>query len=94
MATSRYQNTKNKDYDYHNTFPDVSIQDVISDDDFYYTVKDRERIDQLANRFLGDGRYWWIICLANNISMPFGDGLKPGSIIRIPRNINNVLKHI
>lgn len=94
MAISRYRNTKNSEYDYQNTFPSISIEQTKSDEDFYYTLKDGDRLDLLAKKFYNEGRYWWIIALANNIDLPFGDETKPGTIIRIPRNINFVVSNL
>ena len=91
MAVSRYEKTKNENFDYHNTFRNIDIESIKADDDFFYVIKDRERIDQLARRFLGDGRYWWVICLLNGFDNAFDAEIMPGITIRIPRNINNVL---
>mgnify|MGYP001566277498 CR=1 FL=1 len=92
MAISRYQDLKNEKFDYINTFPAIKIDDIISNDDFFYTIKDKERIDQISRKFLSDGRYWWAICIVNNLSNPFQ--IKPGSIIRIPRDINKILSKL
>ena len=94
MAISRYINTENDNFDYQNTFKQVQIDDIIADDDFFYVLKDRERLDQIARRFLGDGRYWWIICLMNAFDGPFDKRMIPGTIIRITRNINNVISKL
>ena len=94
MAISRYDKTKNVNFDYHDTQRSVKIEDIISDDDFFYVLKDRERLDQLSRRFLGDGKYWWIICMLNNFDGPFDPNLIPGTIIRITRNINNVISKL
>ena len=60
MPISRYDNTQNETIDIQNTFPAINVENLQSNDDFFYIIKDRERIDQLARRFLGDGRYWWV----------------------------------
>ena len=91
MAISRYVHTKNEDFDYYDTFPSIDVDKVLANDDFFYVIKDRERIDQLARRFFGDGRYWWIICLVNKLDGPVDDRLKPGTVLRITKNINNIL---
>ena len=41
------------------------------------------RPDLIANEFYGDSTYWWIICVANNISDPF-EQLKAGKLIKLP----------
>jgi len=94
MAISRYNKTKNQDFDYHDTFHTIDVDKVLSNDDLFYVVKDRERIDQLARRFFNDGRYWWIICLVNKLDGPFDERLKPGTVLRITKNINNVLNKL
>jgi len=94
VAISRYINTEHDNFDYHNTFKSLHIEDVMSDDDFFYVLKDRERLDQIARRFLGDGRYWWIICIMNDLNGPFDANLRPGAIIRITRNINNIISKL
>jgi nucleoid-associated protein YgaU len=91
MAISRYKNTKNFNSNYQNTFPAINIIDIQSNSDIFYVIVDGDRMDTLATKFLGDGRYWWIIALLNDIKVPFGDSMKPGTIIRIPTNITNIL---
>lgn len=49
----------------------------------YYTVKDGDRIDLLADRFLGDAELWWLIADANPQHM-FFDYLPNGMTLRIP----------
>lgn len=49
----------------------------------YYTVKDGERIDQLAQRFLADGELWWVIADHNPEWLWYED-LPTGLILRIP----------
>ena len=41
------------------------------------------RPDLIANEFYGDSSYWWIICVANNISDPF-EQLISGKLIKLP----------
>ena len=91
MSISRYRNTQNVEFDYQNTFPSINQKQLESNDDFFYIIKDGDRLDLLAKNFYNDGRYWWVIAIANGINVPFGDYTKPGNIIRIPRNINFVI---
>jgi nucleoid-associated protein YgaU len=51
--------------------------------DFYYMVKEGDRIDLLANRFYGDSNLWWVIAVANNIDI-IPTNLVTASTIRIP----------
>jgi len=94
MAISRYRNTKNINSDYQDTFSPIIATDIQSNTDIFYVVLDGDRLDTLARKFLGDGKYWWIISLLNDMSMPFGDTMKPGTIIRIPTNITSILINI
>jgi hypothetical protein len=41
------------------------------------------RPDLIAHKFYGDSTYWWIICVANNISDPF-EQLIAGKLIKLP----------
>jgi nucleoid-associated protein YgaU len=92
MAISRYKNTVNVDKDYHDIHQNFDPSQFQTSDDIYYKFKDRDRIDQLARRHLGDGKYWWVICLVNGFNTPFDPN--PGDIIRIPRNLSSVLNRI
>ena len=50
-----------------------------------------DRLDILANRFYKNTSYWWIIAEANGL----GKGslyIKPGTQVRIPRNLSNITK--
>ena len=60
-----------------------------------YTIKVGDRPDHLAARFWNEDRYWWVICLVNNISYPFASGgWIPGKKIKVPVNISDVLEKI
>mgnify|MGYP001558493041 CR=1 FL=1 len=77
------------------TFPNITPEDIRDDEnDVILRIQDGQRIDALAHSFLGDGRYWWIICLANGINFPLGNEMKPGTLLRIPTNANRVLSMI
>lgn len=41
-----------------------------------------ERLDDLAGKFYGEGRYWWIIAAASEIG--WGLQVPPGTVINIP----------
>ena len=51
-------------------------------------MKEGERLDTLANRFLGDGRLWWAIAACSQIG--WGLQVPPGTIIKIPVNLSQV----
>ncbi|MCK7511766.1 MAG: hypothetical protein MZV70_52125 [Desulfobacterales bacterium] len=51
-------------------------------DDRFHTVVEGDRVDLLAQRYLGQADLWWIICDYNDIFFPLE--LTPGTILRIP----------
>lgn len=51
-------------------------------DDRFHTVKQEERLDLIAHRYLGDARLFWVIALYNNIFWMLD--LKMGQELRIP----------
>lgn len=62
---------------------------------FEHVYKRGERIDHLAAKYFRDEGYWWIICLVNKIDYPFASGgLVPGTKLRIPFDVKDVLNKI
>ena len=60
--------------------------------DLYVTTTAGDRIDSLAELFYGDVRLWWIITTANkDIIKRDSLGLKPGTELRIPQAVENIL---
>jgi nucleoid-associated protein YgaU len=53
-----------------------------------YTVGERERLDILAGKFYGDGRYWWVIAAASGVGWALQ--VPPGIVLSIPTNIGEV----
>lgn len=47
-----------------------------------YKMKEGERLDTLANRFLGDGRLWWVLAACSNIGWALQ--VPPGTLISVP----------
>ena len=74
------------------SFPSIDPNDLQSSDDFYIKLQYGQRIDTLAYQYLGDGRYWWIICLLNGLRTPFDKSLITGKILRIPTSIAPIIK--
>jgi len=61
--------------------------------DLYVTTTDGDRLDLLANQFYRNTEHWWIIATANmDIIKRDSFALKPGLEIRIPTNVNKILK--
>ena len=99
MAISRYQNfktvrdTRTKKQRLE-TFPPVASREVRQPDDIIVEVNDAQRIDALAAQHLGDGRYWWVICLLNDMVFPFGKEIKAGTLLRIPSSVDKFINLI
>ena len=93
MPVSRYQNfstvldfkTRKRRLE---SFPPISSQELIRADDIFIELDDAQRVDVLAAEYLGDGRYWWVICLLNDLTFPFGQQVTSGTIIRVPASID------
>ena len=93
MPVSRYQNfstildmkTRKRRLE---SFPPIMAQELRRQDDLFVELSDAQRIDVLASEYLGDGRYWWAICLLNDLTFPFGQQVAAGTVLRIPANID------
>ena len=57
--------------------------------DVYLVIVERTRLDHLAYKFYDNPEYWWILAQANNVSGTMY--VKPGTQIRIPTQIQEVL---
>ena len=57
-----------------------------------YVLEEGQRLDQLAGAFYKSSSYWWIIAAASGIG--WGLQVPPGTLIKIPKNINEVLSII
>jgi len=57
----------------------------------YTTVelKEKQRLDHLAGVVYKDSSYWWVIAAASGIG--WGLQVPPGTIIRIPTSLENVV---
>ena len=62
--------------------------------DLYVSTIIGDRLDLLANQFLGDVDYWWIISIANpDIIRRDSFILDEGLEIRIPSNLQEILEN-
>ena len=99
MATSRYANfktvrTSSRGPRTLETFPSIRMEDL---DNVPHTVikfKETDRLDHLAQRFLGSATYWWIICMMNGLENPFSYKLLPGFLLKVPNTIDSILSLI
>ena len=65
----------------------------LSINDIYVITTVGDRLDSLAHQFYNDVRLWWIIASANkDIVRRDSFGLKAGLEIRIPHNIDKILR--
>jgi len=88
----RYRNTSiKKDKDgkvvYGTTYyPPIPLDNT----DRLYTTTIGDRLDNLAFTFYDDSSLWWILSTANGIQGKMV--LEPGTLIRIPGNISNIIQ--
>lgn len=54
-----------------------------ADDDIIYTVARTDRIDRIAERFLGSPELWWMIAIANGLRL-IPNEINPQQTLRIP----------
>ena len=54
-----------------------------------YVISEGERLDHMATRAYNDPSYWWVIAAASGIG--WGLQVPPGTILRIPTNLGDVL---
>lgn len=63
-----------------------AIRDAINRGDIgitdEFTTTQGERLDTIAGRIYGNGRYWWILATASNIGWSLQ--VPPGTVIRVP----------
>ena len=96
MATSRYKNFRTVrglvgDPRRLEPFPAISINSLSVIPHTVITYKETDRLDALAEKFLGDGRYWWAICLMNDLDNPFSYNLLPGRLLKIPNSVDHII---
>jgi hypothetical protein len=62
-----------------------------SANDLYVITVEGDRLDLLANTYYQDASLWWVIAAINNNSTLGSMFPIPGTQLRIPTDINNVL---
>jgi hypothetical protein len=83
-----YKTSNNKPYYKGKLYPDVPY----SETDEYIITVDGDRLDTIAYGYYGDSELWWIISVANNNITRGSLYPQPGTQLRVPVNINNVLR--
>ena len=84
------ENVGNLGSTYHRTtfYPEIPL----SENDIYVLTDFGDRLDLLANQFYKDISLYWIIAAANPNKINFGSiSLSPGTQLRIPININDII---
>ena len=99
MTTSRYKNFRAvksfpTDKRRLETFPSISMNDLSTIPHTVIKFKETDRLDHLAERFLGGAAYWWVICLMNDLDNPFSYKLLPGFLLKIPNTVDSILSLI
>lgn len=87
MAFSRYERTPVLGFgnQYGTSITHVAIHDAVKSKRIAYKtviLHEAERLDQLAGKYYGNSRYWWVIAAASNIGWCLQ--VPPGTIINIP----------
>ena len=57
-----------------------------------YILEEGQRLDQLAGIAYQSSAYWWVIAAASGIG--WGLQVPPGTVLRIPNNLADVLGYI
>jgi len=96
VAVSRYdfvsiitdEKTKKERY---GLSPRINGIDLFDRSDTVITTQEGESLDYLAEKYFNNGRYWWVIAIMNNLSLPVGDFMKGGKKLVIPGNISKII---
>ena len=54
-----------------------------------HVLQEGERLDSISGKFYGDGNFWWVIAAASGIGWALQ--VPPGTLLRIPTNLNEVM---
>jgi hypothetical protein len=83
-----YKTIDNKPYYKGKLYPDIPYTDT--DDYVITTIGDR--LDLLAYSYYKDPELWWVISVANSHITNGSLFPQPGTQLRVPTDINNVLR--
>jgi hypothetical protein len=78
----------NKTYYKNKLYPNIPI----SNEDIFVITTVGDRLDLLAYTYYKNPEYWWIISMANNNITKGSMFPQPGTQLRIPLNVNEVLR--
>jgi hypothetical protein len=92
--STRYDNdtilktSQNKPYYKGRVYPNIPL----SESDIYIITTVGDRLDYLSYIYYKDSELWWIISAANNNATKGSLFPIPGTQLRIPTNVNDILK--
>ena len=96
ITTSRYiSNSVMKTADnipHYNSWIKFNVKDFISNTDIPVIMHENSRLDKLAQTYLGNSNYWWMICLLNNMKH-FWDW-QAGDTLFVPNNTSKFMAYI
>ena len=82
------------DYFRLETFPSISIEELANIPHNIIMWKETDNMPALAEDHLGSSKYWWVICMMNNLVSPFSYDLLPGTLLKIPHEANSIINII
>ena len=82
-----YKTSSGKRYYKGKIYPEIPY----SDTDEYIITTIGDRLDSIAYSYYNDAELWWVISVANNNITNGSMFPIPGTQLRVPTNINNVL---
>lgn len=89
---NRYDNTPILTKNYRPYYKSKFYPNIpLSESDIYVITTVGDRLDSLAYSYYQDATLWWVISMANNNVTRGALYPIPGTQLRIPTNINNVL---
>lgn len=83
-----YKTSSGKRYYKGKIYPDIPYADT----DEYIITTIGDRLDSIAYSYYNDAELWWIISVANNNITKGSIFPQPGTQLRIPVNVSNVLR--
>jgi hypothetical protein len=78
---------QNKPYWKGKSYPNIPVSEF----DVYVITSIGDRLDTLSFQYYNDATLWWVIAMANNNSTKGFMYPEPGTQLRIPTDLNNVL---
>ena len=83
-----YKTADNKPYYKGKIYPEIPFLDT----DDYIVTTDGDRLDTIAYSYYNDSELWWVISAANNHITQGSLFPIPGTQLRVPTDIANVLR--